>query len=196
MEQNKYLMVHRNCIQSKVLAQLELVIHHNRKQSKAQYQQFHQLMKVHNKYPMVQYYRFQSKDQKFLYQHYLLHQALMAHLARNQNQPAPMMELELKLMAIIYKKYLTLERLHRLIVIGQLEQVSKSLMKVQFKPMIYLKQHLPQLDQLTLMLKQANQLHRFRSSSNNLLSISKLVEACFCQQSLQLEMLIQLLKVQ
>jgi hypothetical protein len=67
---------------------------------------------------MVQYYRFQSKDQKFLYQHYLLHQALMAHLARNQNQPAPMMELELKLMAIIYKKYLTLERLHRLIVIG------------------------------------------------------------------------------
>ena len=146
---------------------------------------------------MVQYYRFQSKDQKFLYQLYLLHQALMAHLARNQNQPAPVyIELELKLMAIIYQKYLKLERLHHLIVIGQLEQVSKSLMKVHFKPMIYLKQHLPQLDQLALMLKQANQLHRFCSSSNNLLSISKLVEACFCQQSLQLEMLIRLPKVQ
>ena len=145
---------------------------------------------------MVHHYRHQSKDQKYLYQLYLLHQALMAHLARNQNQQAPMMELELKFMAHIHNQYLTLERLHRLIVIGQLEQVSKSLMKVHFKPMIYLKQHLPQLNQLALMLKQANQLHRFRSSSNNLLSISKLVEACFCQQSLKLEMLIRQPKVQ
>jgi len=65
-------MVHRNCIQSKVLAQLmahknrkkfKVLIHHNRKESEvlimAQFK-FHQLV-VHHKYFMVHHNLNQSK---------------------------------------------------------------------------------------------------------------------------------------